>query len=127
MFSDTAALLMGGRCFICSECPKSVQKLRRCHEDRFDFKEADGSFWPIQLTPAGGQYGFCPSKALRDIEATSIYQLLVITAETGQLAYPGCLSDQPEWYIDILSWFLARYNELRFYSRARAILGDGKK
>lgn len=37
----------------------------------------------------------------------------------------GPLSEQPDWWVDLLSWFLPYYSDMKFYSRARAILGDG--
>lgn len=127
LFADTARLKSSGRCFTCSECPDAIKTLRRCEEDRWDFTEEDASFWPIQITPEGGFFSFCPGKATWDMEVANIFRMLVITAETGQLLEKGAILDQQRWYIELLSWFLPRYNDLRFYSRARAILGDGKK
>lgn len=53
--------------------------------------------------------------------------MLHIAYETGTLWEPGGLKEQPEWFIDLLSWFISIYDSNKFYSRARSILGDGKK
>jgi len=39
----------------------------------------------------------------------------------------GPLMDQPGWWIDLLSWFLPFYNDQKFWSRAKAILGSDNK
>lgn len=113
--------------FQCSKCPLPTQKLRRCHEDREDFTQADnGSVFPIMITPEGQQYGFCPSKATWDSTVSGIYNSLMICAETGNLWTAGGISEQPSWFVELLSMFILRYNDHKFYSRAQAILGDGK-
>jgi hypothetical protein len=113
--------------FRCTTCPASIQKLRRCHEERFDFTEADAPFWPIQITKGGELYNFCPGRATRDFEAVSLYNAIMLTAETGALWEDGGISSQPAWYMDLVSAYVPLYNELRFSSRARMVLGDGKK
>lgn len=75
----------------------------------------------------GTLYGFCPGKSTWDHEAAAIYQALVVTAETGIMLEDGPISQQPDWWIDLLGWFLPYYSDQKFYSRARAILGDGKE
>lgn len=112
--------------FRCTKCPASVQKLRRCHEDRWDFGEADGAFWPIQISKGGELYSFCPGKATRDFEAVSLYNAVVLTAETGALWEGGGISNQPAWYMELVTYYVPLYNELRFISRAKMVLGDGK-
>lgn len=72
----------------------------------------------------GTLYGFCPGKSTWDPEALAIYQALVVTAETGIMLEDGPLSQQPDWWIDLLSWFLPHYSDKRFWSRASAILGE---
>jgi hypothetical protein len=113
--------------FRCSKCPVNVQRLRRCHEPRYDFTEEDAHFWPIQITKGGELYNFCPGKATRDFEAVSLYNTVILTAETGALWSDGGIADQPTWFMELVTSFVPLYNELRFYSRAKAILGDGKK
>lgn len=75
----------------------------------------------------GTLFGFCPGKSTWDAEAVAIYQALVVTAETGIMLEDGSLSQQPDWWIDLLAWFLPYYSDQKFYSRARSILGDGKE
>jgi len=113
--------------FRCSSCPTSVQKLRRCREERFDFDEKDGSFWPIQIQKGGALYGFCPAKATWDARASVLFKALVVCERTGAHWEEGGIADQPDWWIDLVSEFVPMMEESRFYSRARAILGDGKQ
>ncbi len=35
--------------------------------------------------------------------------------------------DQPAWFIESLSWFLPMYDQVIFMTKAKAIIGDGKK
>jgi len=109
----------------CSICPVRIQNLRRCREPRWDFTQDDAPFFPMYIEKGGTLFGFCPGKATWDSEAKAIYQALVITAETGIMLEEGPLAEQPEWWVDLLAWFLPYYSDIRFYSRARAILGDG--
>jgi hypothetical protein len=104
----------------------SVQKLRRCKEERWDFTEKDGNFFPIHITDSGAPFGFCPGKATWDQEVMEMFKVYQISAETGNLWVEGGIADQPDWFIDVLGWFISRYDQLKFMSRARAILGDGK-
>jgi hypothetical protein len=82
----------------------------------------------MYINQNGEKYGFCPGKATWDTEATEIYSLLLISAETGNLIYAGGIADQPAWFIDLLSWFLPRYDNMKFVAKADMILGgDSKK
>lgn len=81
----------------------------------------------MYVEKGGNLYGFCPGKATWDPEASAIVQALVVTAETGIMLEDGPLSQQPEWWVDLLSWFLPYYSDQKFYSRARTILGNGKE
>lgn len=112
--------------FDCSSCPLETQQLRRCREPRWDFTYKDGGLFPLYIEQGGNPYGFCPGKATWDRETTFLYQALVVSAETGIMIEQGSLLEQPEWWVDLLAWFLPAYSDQRFYSRARAILGDGK-
>lgn len=97
-------------------------------ETREDFTEKDNpSVFPMYVDNPASNYGFCPGKATWDPMAASIFKGLIITAYTGRLEAEGGIDDQDQDYIDILSWFLPAYDEIKFYSRAQAILGDGKK
>lgn len=100
-------------------------KLRRCQEDR-EFTTADGQMWPMYINDGGMPFGFCPGKASWDYAAVRVFRMLVVCSETGSMYDNGGVSDQPDWFVDLLGWFLPRYNDLRFYSRAKSILGDGK-
>lgn len=81
--------------------------------------------WPMYVIDGGTPFSFCPGKATWDRSATSTFRLLVVCAETGSLYSEGGIGDQPDWFIELLGWFLPRYNDLKFISRARFILGDG--
>lgn len=111
----------------CSRCPLKVQQMRRCREDKWDFGPQDADFWPMRVSKGGALYSFCPAKATWDSRCVAIYQALVIACECGTQWQEGAILDQPSWWIDLLSWFAPSYNEVRFYSRARSILGDGKE
>jgi hypothetical protein len=111
--------------FDCSSCIANVKKIRRCEEDK-EFTSDDGHIWPMRVFEGGSLFGFCPGKAQRHVEAAAIYKALIVCAETGTHLGTGGIIDQPSWWIDLVSWFLPRYNEQRFYARAKAILGDSK-
>jgi hypothetical protein len=121
-------LKQDGRSYDCSSCPDRLKKLRRCAESREDFTEADGSLWPIILFAGGDSYGFCPAKASWDHEAVMTFKLLILASETGKLnLISGGIYDQPDWWIDNLTWFVPKYKHTQFVTRAQMILGDGKK
>ena len=116
-----------GRSFDCASCKESVRKLRRCGEDREDFTKDDGAFWPIQLYQGGELYGFCPAKATWDQEIVSVFKLLILSAETGNInLVQGAIEDQPAWWLDQVSWFVPKYKQIQFISRVKMIIGDGK-
>jgi hypothetical protein len=90
-----------------------------------DFTDVDGAIWPMRVSDGGGLYGFCPAKATWDHGAASIFQALTVCFATGAHWIEGGISDQPAWWIDLVSELIPRMDDQRFYSRARAILGDG--
>lgn len=111
--------------FKCSTCPSETQALRRCREPREDFTHKDhAGVFPILITKDGEQFSFCPGKATWDSSVVAVYNSLVISAETGCMWNEGGLSEQPQWFMDLLSLFIVRYNDHKFWSRARAILGE---
>ena len=112
--------------FSCKNCIPAIQALRRCKEDRWDFDDQDGNIWPMQVQQGGGLYGFCPGKATWDSKAVLMFKAFIVCAETGAHWQDGGIASQPFWWVDLVSELLPRYHELRFNSRARAILGDGK-
>lgn len=126
-FASHAQLKAKGRNFDCSTCPKNVMKLRRCETDRWDYTQKDASFFPIAINDFGSAYGFCPGKTTWDYNLVSLYRLLVLSCETKKLLYDGGIYSQPGWYVELLSWFVTRYDETKFYSRAQAILGSDTK
>ena len=126
--ADHGKLKASGRHFDCATCPERVQKLRRCREDREDFDTKDGAMWPMVIDKGGETYGFCPAKSTWDREAIQVFNLLTLSAETGTIEYvKGGLVDQPEWWVNELSWFIPRYKMVQFIARAKMILGDGSK
>jgi hypothetical protein len=124
---DHAELSKKGRNFNCQKCPAKVMKLRRCEEDRWDFTDKDASLFPIKLSDHGNAYGFCPAKVTWDNELIQLYQLLVLSFETKTMLTSGGIAEQPGWYIDLLGWFVNRYDQLKFYYRASSILGGKSK
>jgi hypothetical protein len=110
----------------CHKCPDSVKAIRRCQESRTDFTDEDGVIWPMRVQDGGALFSFCPGKATWYADASLLYNALMLCAETSTHWETGGLAVQPIWWIDLVSWFVPRYNESRFYSRAKAILGDGK-
>jgi hypothetical protein len=96
-------------------------------EDRWDFNSKDGSIWPMYVHKGGELFGFCPAKATWDPGTQELYKMLLVAAETGALYYDGGIADQPYWFIDLLAWFLPRYDSIKFEGKARSVLGDGSK
>jgi hypothetical protein len=126
IFSDAASLQKQGRSFDCSTC--LVAKKRRCQEDRWDFAEKDDPMiFPIQVHKGGAQYGFCPAKATWDSNVSILFRTLHVAAHTGVMWQTGGIKDQPQDWIELLSWFIQRYDAENFSSKARSILGDGSK
>jgi len=125
--TDPSKLKSDGRSYDCSSCKESIKKLRRCGEDREDFTKDDGPFWPIQLFQGGEQYGFCPAKAGWDSEILSIFKLLILAAETGNInLVAGAIEDQPSWWLDNAAWFIPKYKQIQFITRVKMVVGDGK-
>ena len=82
----------------------------------------------MYINKGGDTYGFCPAKANWDQDTRAIFDLLLVAAETGQLLYTGGILNQPNWFIEMLSWFAPRYDAMKFYSRMGNIFGgDSKK
>lgn len=72
----------------------------------------------------GGLYGFCPGKATWDHEATSLFELMVVTVEHKAMLVTGGLADQPGWFVKLLAWFGPAYRTKDFISKARMVLGE---
>lgn len=100
--------------------------MRKCKVDRFDFTEEDNpSLWPMRINDGGTEYGYCPGKATWDNDAVNQFRLMSVCVELKQLPYVGGMLDQPDWVVELLSWFAPRYDSAKFSSRARQVLGDG--
>lgn len=80
----------------------------------------------MYVNKGGTLYGFCPAKVLREQDTVQLFHVLLISAETGQMLYNGGIIDQPEWFIDLLGWFIPAYDQMKFGAKADMILGgDG--
>ena len=126
-FADHAKLKSEGRNFDCSTCPSRIQKIRRCHEDRWDFTEEDAPYFPMPVNKGGNLYGFCPAKVTWDNQTTTLFNTLVVAIEYGTLFTNTDLIEQPNWSVDLLSWFAITYRQQVFASRVKMVLGDGGK
>lgn len=131
-WADPKIVNSSGRPFNCSICLKQgegLAKLRRCKEDRLDFTVEDGpTVFPIKLSKDSARsHGFCPAKAMFDFEAQQLFQLLMVCAETKTLYNEGGISNQPHWFIELLVWFLPAYDQEKFMSRAKSVLGGSEK
>jgi hypothetical protein len=92
-----------------------------------DFTEHDNpSVFPMYVTKGGQSFGFCPGKATWDSEVMLTFKMLIVATETGCHYNAGGLEDQPQWWIDTLSWFIPRYKDAKFASRVRSVVGDSK-
>jgi len=89
-----------------------------------DFTSEDDVNFPMYVTKGGPLFGFCPGKATWDKEVMTIFKTLVISTETGCQYAAGGLEDQPDWWLELLSWFIPRYNDSKFASRVKSIVGD---
>lgn len=113
--------------FDCSNCEERTQKIRRCHESRWDFTGNDSNIFPIIINDGGQHWGFCPGKANWYPHITYLFRTLVITCELNQLPYEGCLTEQPDYIVSLLSWFAPTYNGLATAQRHGLLSNDKKK
>jgi len=60
-----------------------------------------------------------------DHEAAGLFEVMVVAAEQKVLLTSGGISEQPFWFVSLLSWFAPTYDSMKFAARARMILGDG--
>lgn len=77
----------------------------------------------MYVTKGGELYSFCPAKATWDPGVKAQFDELVIIAETKWMPGPGGLYCQPAWLIDLLAWFLPKYDFMKFLRKADMILG----
>lgn len=80
----------------------------------------------MYVQQGGELYGFCPAKATWDPWTVNMYRALMVAVTTGSQWEDGGLGNQPEWWIDLLSWFATRYDITNFHRKAVMVLGDGK-
>jgi hypothetical protein len=78
----------------------------------------------MEVSKGGQTFGFCPGKATWDAVAVSLYRMLVVSFEYKTLPYPGSVTEQPSWVIELLGMFASRYDGAKFSMRAKMILGD---
>lgn len=133
-----------GRPFRCSKClyrpngkkRMSIANARRCFEDRWDFTEKDGAAFPIQMSPGGPLFSFCPAKVLRDDpETVQIFEKLTAILETNTWPKAGGIDDQEAEWVELVAEFGPFRRDLEFNTRygmiAEAVSqmfgGKGKK
>jgi len=130
-YADHSELSRRGRPFSCDKCLKdpntkkyndSIAKLRRCRENRYDFTEADGSVFPIQMEVGGPSFGFCPAKVTRDDPtAMMIFKTLIAILETGTWPDEGGLNNQEYFWIDLVSTFGPLKKTLEFNEKFNTV------
>lgn len=125
MFADHGKLKKEGRSFDCSTC--KVSHIRRCKEERWDFDENDSPIFPMYVFQGGDLYGFCPAKSTWDPWTVTMYKALVCAVTTGAQWNDGGLAEQPEWWVDLVSWFSGRYDLNNFHRKVVMVVGDGDK
>lgn len=123
-FADPARLKKEGRSFDCSTCPAAVQKIRKCMESREDFTHKDSNQFPMPVFKGGRGYGFCPAKATWDQHIVGFYRILVLCAELQQFPDGRPLIEQDPELLEVLSWFIPRYNQNKFAQNASMIFGS---
>lgn len=77
----------------------------------------------MYVQKGGELFGFCPAKATWDVSTVNHFNMLVIMAETGVMPYAGGLYDQPAGIVAELSWFITKYDMMKFAGKADMILG----
>lgn len=78
----------------------------------------------MSVAKGGEGYGFCPGKATWDQGLKVQFDELVVIAETKWPLVAGGVNDQPGWLIDLLAWFLPKYDTMKFIRKADMILGS---
>ena len=104
---------------------KAVKKIRRCGEDREDFNRNDGAIWPMSIQKGGPSYGFCPGKATWSHEASDLMSIVEISYYTKSLFFPGSISEQPSWFIELLKDMLPLYDGSKSAQTQNAMWGGG--
>lgn len=81
----------------------------------------------MYINKGGELYGFCPAKATWDHSLAEFFRMLVVVAELKQLPEAGGVYDQNPDMVDMLSWFLPKYDFMKFNQKADMILGGDNK
>ena len=68
-------------------------------------------------------YSFCPAKATWDPTLSRLFEEMVLIAETRWMPKAGGFYDQPAELIENLTWFLPKYDFMKFSQKADMILG----
>ena len=92
-----------------------------------DFTTEDGPIWPMQVDDGGFLYSFCPAKATWDPMAREAFGILCLSLEMGCLYKDGGLIDQPDWYMQLITFFAPIYDKLKFAAKAQMVLGKSAK
>lgn len=103
---------------------EAVQKIRRCQEDK-TFTRDDGPMWPMSIVKGGPSYGFCPGKATWSTEAADLLGMVEITYYTKSLFFPGSISEQPSWYVELIKDIIPYYEGSKSAQRQQQMWGGG--
>jgi hypothetical protein len=126
-YANHTVLEKAGRPFRCSKCKPNIARVRRCHEDRWDFEEKDGPF-PIQMEKGGPTYSFCPAKVQRDDhEVVGMHQTLIAILETNTWPDPGGLNQQEHTWVDLVAEFAQYKRDLEFNNKYADVSRDVKQ
>lgn len=82
--------------------------------------------FPIEITKGGNLYGFCPGKVRWDQRNGRLFRILMTAAESGTMLVEGGVSDQPDWWVELVGWFVPVLRNMTFYSRVNTI-AEGMK
>lgn len=81
----------------------------------------------MYIQEGGNPYSFCPGKSQWDPRVAERLRLLMLCAETGNMLVPGGVHDQPDWFIDLLAWFIPVYKQTVVLMYAKMFLGKSKE
>jgi len=81
----------------------------------------------MSISKGGRGFGFCPGKATWSYEAAELLSMVEITYHTRSLFYPGSISEQPSWYIELIKDMLPFYEAHRTAQKQNAMWGGDSK
>jgi hypothetical protein len=79
----------------------------------------------MYISKGGSPYSFCPGKATWSHEAANLMSMVEITYLTRSLFFPGSISEQPAWYVELISQILPLYESSKSAQRQNAMWGGG--